>query len=61
MYIYIILATDVCFNELSVSANESQGVALFTLTLTNPSSTNIMLRIRTVYIIGTGTGEVKII
>ena len=48
----------ICFNESSVYVNESQGSVIAFLTLTNPSSTDIITTVNTTD--GTAIGEAKI-
>ena len=39
------LAINTCFNESSMSISEDQGSLIFSILLTNPSSTDIIMRI----------------
>ena len=41
------IATNVCFNESGLSIAEDQGMAIFALTLTHPSSIDITTTVET--------------
>ena len=43
----LISATVICINESSVSINEDQGSLMFTINLTNPSSTDMTITVVT--------------
>ena len=58
MYIYIILVTIMCFNDTSIAINEDQGLVVFSILLTNPSSADITIPIITNDV--TANGEVDI-
>ena len=59
MYVCTILETVMCFNDTSISINEDQGLVVFSIRFTNPSSSNITIPVITTD--GTATGEIKII
>ena len=55
---HFLFAATICFNESSVHVNEDQGSLIFTLIVSQPSSTGMTIVITTN---GTATGEVQII
>ena len=50
----LILATVICFNVPSISVNEDEGLVIFSVLITNPSSTDIMATLLTNDITATG-------